>query len=100
MWNVMTKIQIRFDRPLPPYPVPTLNYHPHHSQKVEPIYVVEYTNGDREDMNGEELAYAIAYYYECNEPKEKATVVPSESDEDESYQPSPEVSSFPLAPKK
>ncbi len=91
---------IRFDIPLPPYPVPTLNYHPHHSQKVEPIYVVEYTDGDREDMDGAELEYAIAYYYECNGPKAKGSVVDSESDEDESYQPSPQVSSYPITPKR
>ncbi len=92
-------MQIRFDIPLPPNPVPTHNYHPHHYQKCEPIYVVEYTDGNREDMDGEELQYAIDLYNECNGTKEKASVANSESDEDESYQPSPEVSSFPLTPK-
>jgi hypothetical protein len=50
-------------------------------------------------MDGAELEYAIDYYIECNGPKAKASVVDSESDEDESYQPSPEVSSCPLTPK-
>ncbi len=100
MWNMMTKMQTRFDIHLPPYPVPTLNYHPNHSQKVESIYVVEYTDGDREDMDGEELAYAIAFYNKCKRPKAKVSVVDSESDEDESYQPSPKVSSYPVTPKR
>ncbi len=98
MSNMIPKMKTRFDPPLPPYPASSHNYHPHRPEKVEPIYVVEYTDRDREDMDGEELQYAIDFYYECKRQKKKARAVDVESDEDETYQPSPQVSSFPLTP--
>jgi hypothetical protein len=67
---------------------------------VEPIYVVEYSDRDREDMDGEELQYAIDYYCECKRPKKKAREVDEDSDEDESYQPSPQVTPITFTPKQ
>ncbi len=67
---------------------------------MEPIYVVEYSDRDREDMDGEELQYAIDYYYECKKPKKNAREVDEDSDEDESYQPSLQVTTIPFIPKQ
>ncbi len=66
---------------------------------MEPIYVVDYSDHDREDMNGEELQYVIDFYNESIRAKSKARAVVVDSDEDESYQPSPQVSTLPLTLK-
>ncbi len=62
-------------------------------EKVEPIYVVLYTDGDREDMDADEMQYAHELHLRClgvdmgNESKV------SGSDEEEFYRPSsPKVS--------
>jgi hypothetical protein len=79
-------------------PPQSQNFHPHLPHKVEPIYVVEYSDRDREDMDGEELQYAMDFYTErLKAIKQKARFVRVESDEDESYRPSPPVS-FNLSP--
>ena len=60
------------------------------------MYVVEYNDRDREDMDQEELQYAIDFYDKSITARKKTRAV--DSDEDESYQPSPQVSFFPLTP--
>ena len=96
---MIPKMKARYDLPLPPFRALSHNFHPHLPQKVEPIYVVEYTDRDREDMDGEELQYAMDFYYESKRQKQKARYVTVESDEDESYQPSPQVSYFSFTPQ-
>jgi hypothetical protein len=60
--------------------------------KVEPIYVVQYTDGDREDMDPEEMQYAHELH-----PQRLGVDVGNESEasgsnDEESYRPSPKVS--------
>jgi hypothetical protein len=47
-------------------------------------------------MDGEELQYAMDFYTESKAKKQKARFVSVESDEDESYQPSPPVPFLPF----
>ena len=60
---------------------------------MEPIFLVQYSDNDREDMDREELEYAMELYIEQTGAKQKSkskTKVDSGSDKDESYRPSPE----------
>ncbi len=49
------------------------------------MYVVEYSDRDREDMDEEELQYAIEFYDKSSTAKTKKLAVGVDSDEDESY---------------
>jgi hypothetical protein len=51
---------------------------------------VQYSDGDREDMDQEELQYAMDFYIKQRDDKRKMRHVQSESGEDENYRPSPE----------
>jgi hypothetical protein len=64
--------------------------------KIEDIFVVEYTDGDREDMNKEELAYANEFYIQVSgiDDDTPEGSLHTESGESESYKPSPPVSSL------
>jgi hypothetical protein len=64
--------------------------------KNEDIFVVEYTDGDREDMNIEELVYANELYIEVSgiDDDTPEGSLHTESGESESYKPSPPVSSL------
>ena len=69
--------------------------------KIEDIYVVEYTDGDREDMNKDELVYANEFYVQVSglEDETPEGSLHTESGEEESYVPSPPVclfTSYPL----
>ncbi len=57
--------------------------------KVEPIYVVEYTDGDREDMDADEMQYAHELHLRrlCVDVGNESAA--SGSNEEESYRPSP-----------
>jgi hypothetical protein len=61
--------------------------------KIEAIFVVEYTDGDREDMDSDELKYACELYVECSGANDYTPEgsLNSESGEEESYVPSPKV---------
>jgi hypothetical protein len=52
---------------------------------------VQYCDGDREDMDREELQYAMDFYIQQQYNSKKAHHVQSDADEDESYRPSPKV---------
>jgi hypothetical protein len=62
--------------------------------KSEAIFVVEYTDGDREDMDSDEVKYASELYVECSGAHDDTPEgsLHSESGEEESYVPSPKVS--------
>jgi hypothetical protein len=62
--------------------------------KNEDIFVVEYTDGDREDMNKEELVYANEFYIQLSgiDDDTPEGSLHTESGESESYKPSPPVS--------
>ena len=64
--------------------------------KIEDIYVVEYTDGDREDMNKDELVYANEFYVQVSglEDETPEGSLHTESGEEESYAPSPPVYLF------
>ena len=64
--------------------------------KNEDIFVVEYTDGDREDMNKEELVYANEFYNQVSgiDDESPEGSLHTESGESESYKPSPPVSSL------
>ena len=69
--------------------------------KIEDIYVVEYTDGDREDMNKDELVYGNEFYVQVSglEDETPEGSLHTESGEEESYVPSPPVclfTSYPL----
>jgi hypothetical protein len=66
--------------------------------KAKPFYCVEYTDGDREDLNEEEFGYAkeLCFQMELDAEDEKDNnAVTSSSEEDESYRPSPKVTKLP-----
>ncbi len=52
---------------------------------------MQYSDGDREDMDREELQYAMDFYIQQQYNNKKGRHVQSDSDEDESYRPSPKV---------
>ena len=59
---------------------------------------MEYTDGDREDLNEEEFGYAkeLCFQMELDAEDEKDNnAVTSGSEEDESYRPSPKVTKLP-----
>ncbi len=58
-------------------------------EKVEPIYVVLYTDGDREDMDAEEMQYARELHLRCLGIDVGNESEASGSDEEECYRPSP-----------
>ena len=68
--------------------------------KNEDIYVVEYTDGDREDMNKEELGYANEFYVQVSglEDDTPEGSLHTESGEEECYVPSPPVCLFISSP--
>jgi hypothetical protein len=57
--------------------------------KVEPIYVVEYTDGDREDMDADEMQYAHELHLRRLGVDVGNESEASGSNEEESYRPSP-----------
>ncbi len=64
--------------------------------KNEDIFVVEYTDGDREDMNKEEVSYANDFYVQVSgiDDDTPEGSLHTESGEEESYRPSPPVRCF------
>ena len=68
--------------------------------KNEDIYVVEYTDGDREDINKEELGYANEFYVQVSglEDDTPEGSLHTESVEEECYVPSPPVCLFISSP--
>ncbi len=56
-------------------------------EKVEPIYVVEYTDGDREDFDAEQLRYGQELFHTVVLANEEGSNVTSGSDEEENYRP-------------
>jgi hypothetical protein len=60
-------------------------------EKVEPVYVVEYMDGDREDMGADELQYAHEFYLERLGVDVGNESDASGSNDEESYRPSPKV---------
>ena len=60
--------------------------------KVEPIYVVEYTDGDMKDFDAEQLRYGQELFHTVVLANEEGSNVSSGSDEEESYRP-PKVGS-------
>ena len=69
--------------------------------KAKPFYCVQYSDGDREDLNEDEFGYGQELYFQMeldaeDEIEEKA--VASGTDEDESYRPSPKVMKMPRIP--
>jgi hypothetical protein len=62
--------------------------------KNEDIFVVEYTDGDREDMNKEEVVYENELYVQVSgiDDDTPEGSLHTESGEEESYRPSPPVS--------
>ncbi len=65
-----------------------------------PFYVVQYTDGDREDMDEDEFTFAHEYYgtlddselKKLNEKQDVEVALSSSSDEEESYRPAKKVS--------
>jgi hypothetical protein len=68
--------------------------------KIEDIYVVEYTDGDREDMSREELEYANEFFVQVSglEDDTPEGSLHTESGEEECYVPSPPVCLFTTPP--
>ena len=69
--------------------------------KAKPFYCVEYTDGDREDLNADEFGYAQELCYQMDldaEDEKDETAVSFGTDEDESYRPSPKVMKMPCIP--
>jgi hypothetical protein len=68
--------------------------------KNEDIFVVEYTDGDREDMNKEELVYANEFYVQVSgiDDDTPEGSLHTESGEEESYKPSPPVGKLCVVP--
>ncbi len=58
-------------------------------EKVEPIYVVLYTDGDREDLDSAEMQYAHELHLRCLGVDVGNESEASGSDEEEYYRPSP-----------
>ncbi len=52
--------------------------------KVEPIFVVEYTDGDREDFDAKQLRYGEELFHTVVRTNEESSNVSSSSDEEES----------------
>jgi hypothetical protein len=67
-------------------------------EKVEPVYVVQYTDGDREDMDHDELQYAYEFHLACLGVDVDNESCSGGSNDEESYQPSPKVCPFYLPP--
>jgi hypothetical protein len=55
--------------------------------KVEPIFVVEYTDGDSEDFDTEQLRYDEELFHTVVLANEEGSNVSSGSDEEETYRP-------------
>ncbi len=69
-----------------------IDYDSEDVDKVEPVYVVQYTDGDREDMDHEELEYAHDFHLaRLGIDVENESEVGSDSNEEESYRPSLKV---------
>jgi hypothetical protein len=59
--------------------------------KEKPFYVVQYTDGDKEDLNGKEYGYAHELCFQMELDAADELDVDSTTDEEESYRPSPKV---------
>ncbi len=69
--------------------VKAVEYDSADEEKVEPIYVVEYTDGDREDFDAEQLKYGRQLHDTVVLAEEEGSnFTNSGSDEEESYRPS------------
>ncbi len=55
--------------------------------KVEPIFVMEYTDGDKEDFDAEQLRYGQELFHTVVLANEEGPNVSSGTDEEESYRP-------------
>ncbi len=54
--------------------------------KEDPFYVVKYTDGNQEDLDGKELSYALELYHKTkNKNGDKSIPVSSGSDDDEAH---------------
>jgi hypothetical protein len=67
--------------------VKAVEYDSADEEKVEPIYVVEYTDGDREDFDAEQLRYGRELFHTVVLANDEGSNVTSGSDEEESYRP-------------
>ncbi len=68
-----------------------VDYDSEDKDKVEPIYVVEYTDGDREDMDADEMKYAHAFHLQRLGVDVDNETDASGSNDEESYRPSLKV---------
>ncbi len=59
--------------------------------KVEPVYVVQYTDGDREDMDGAEVQFAHELHLQLLGIDVEAASDSCGSNDEDSYRPSPKV---------
>jgi hypothetical protein len=59
--------------------------------KVEPVYVVQYTDGDREDMDGAEVHFAHELHLQLLGIDVEAASDSCGSNDEDSYRPSPKV---------
>jgi hypothetical protein len=59
--------------------------------KEKPFYVVQYTDGDKEDLNEEEYGFAHELCVQMDLDATDELDVDSATDEEESYRPSPQV---------
>jgi hypothetical protein len=64
-----------------------VEYESSDEDKVEPIYVVEYTDGEREDFDAEQLRYGQELFDTVVLANEEGSNVSSGSDEEERYRP-------------
>jgi hypothetical protein len=64
-----------------------VEYDSEDQDKVEPIYVVEYTDGDKEDFDAEQLRYDQDLFYKVVLANDEGCNISSGSDEEESYRP-------------
>ncbi len=62
--------------------------------KVDPIYVVQYTDGDREDMDPDEMQYAHQLHLQRLGVDVGNESDASDSNDEESYRPSLQVSPY------
>ena len=67
--------------------VKAVEYDSADEEKVEPIYVIEYTDGDREDFDQEQLRYGRELFDKVVHANDEGSNVTSGSDEEESYRP-------------
>jgi hypothetical protein len=68
-----------------------VEYDSEDNAKEKPFYVVQYTDGDKEDLNEEEYSYAHELRFQIDLDMEDERDANSASDEQDSYRPSSKV---------